>query len=95
MAFRFLESGGAREQSPQGRLAFRSAAGERAAGPPSFADVLRTTAEELIDLLTAQLKLARAELSADITKGMHRMVRVAMFVPALVCGYAFAMAGYM
>ncbi|MEP6651783.1 MAG: phage holin family protein [Myxococcales bacterium] len=89
---RFLESSGVlgRDESSPGRA---SKMDERAARSPSFAEVVRTAAEELIDLLTAQMKLARAELSADISQRVHRAMRVAVFLPALLGGYVFAMAG--
>lgn len=48
--------------------------------------------EELADLLGAHVKLAQLELSADLRLVLGRVARLALFVPPLVVGYAFAMA---
>lgn len=58
---------------------------------PSFAEVARNAAEELLDLLTSQIKLARAELSADLSQKLRRALRVALFVLPLIGAYVFAM----
>ena len=50
------------------------------------------TVEELADLLAAQIKLAHLELSADLRLAGRRVARIALCVPPLVVGYAFAMA---
>jgi hypothetical protein len=50
------------------------------------------TAEELADLLAAQIKLAHLELSVDLRLALKRATRIALFIPPLVVGYAFAMA---
>ena len=50
------------------------------------------TAEELADLLAAQIKLAHLELSLDLRLALKRVARIALFIPPLVVGYAFAMA---
>ena len=50
------------------------------------------TAEELADLFAAQIKLARLELSRDLRLALKRVTRIALFIPPLVVGYAFAMA---
>ena len=50
------------------------------------------TIERLGDLLAAQIKLAHLELSADLRLALKRVARLALFVPPLVVGYAFAMA---
>jgi len=50
------------------------------------------TAEELADLFAAQIKLARLELSRDLRLTLKRATRIALCIPPLVVGYAFAMA---
>ena len=50
------------------------------------------TIGELADLLAAQIKLAHLELSIDLRLALKRVARLAVFVPPLVVGYAFAMA---
>jgi hypothetical protein len=54
--------------------------------------VATDTAEELADLFAAQIKLARLELSLDLRLALKRVARIALFIPPLVVGYAFAMA---
>ncbi len=48
--------------------------------------------EQLADLLAAQIKLAHLELSVDLRLALKRVGRLALFVPPLLVGYAFAMA---
>jgi hypothetical protein len=60
--------------------------------PPSLGEVARGAAEDAVDLLAAQIKLARLEVSAELRRGLEGGVRVALFLPPLVVGYAFAMA---
>ena len=55
-------------------------------------EVATETAEELADLFAAQIKLAHLELSLDLRLALKRVARIALFVPPLVVGYAFAMA---
>lgn len=50
------------------------------------------TAEELADLFAAQIRLAHLELSLDLRLALKRVARIALFIPPLVVGYAFAMA---
>jgi hypothetical protein len=54
--------------------------------------VATETAEDLADLFAAQIKLARLELSVDLRLALKRVARIALFIPPLVVGYAFAMA---
>jgi hypothetical protein len=54
--------------------------------------VATDTAEELADLFAAQIKLAHLELSLDLRLALKRVARIALFIPPLVVGYAFAMA---
>jgi hypothetical protein len=54
--------------------------------------VATDTAQELADLFAAQIKLARLELSLDLRLALKRVARIALFIPPLVVGYAFAMA---
>jgi uncharacterized membrane protein YqjE len=42
--------------------------------------------------VSAQIRLARLEVSADLGQHLTRVARLALFVPPLVVGYAFAMA---
>jgi len=53
--------------------------------------VATETAEELADLFAAQIKLAHLELSRDLRLALKRVARIALFIPPLVVGYAFAM----
>jgi hypothetical protein len=53
--------------------------------------VATDTAEELADLFAAQIKLAHLELSLDLRLALKRVARIALFIPPLVVGYAFAM----
>jgi hypothetical protein len=55
-------------------------------------EVATDTARELADLFAAQVKLARLELSLDLRLALKRLARIALFIPPLVVGYAFAMA---
>ena len=59
---------------------------------PSVVQVATETAEELADLFAAQIKLAHLELSLDLRLALKRVARIALFIPPLVVGYAFAMA---
>ena len=54
--------------------------------------VATETAEDLADLFAAQIKLAHLELSLDLRLALKRVARLALFIPPLVVGYAFAMA---
>ena len=54
--------------------------------------VATEAAEQLADLLAAQIKLAHLELSLDLRLALKRVARIALFIPPLVVGYAFAMA---
>ena len=54
--------------------------------------VATDTIEELADLLAAQIRLAHLELSVDLRLALKRVARLALFVPPLVVGYAFAIA---
>ncbi len=59
---------------------------------PSLVQVATDTAEELADLFSAHIKLAHLELSRDLRLALKRAVRIALFIPPLLVGYAFAMA---
>ena len=50
------------------------------------------TAQELADLFAAQIRLARLELSHDLRLTLKRVALLALCIPPLVVGYAFAMA---
>ena len=55
-------------------------------------EVATETIEELADLLAAQIKLAHLELSVDLRLALRRVARIALFIPPVIVGYAFAMA---
>jgi len=59
---------------------------------PSLVDVAKGAAEDLLDLLVAQIRLARVELVADARAALRRVARLALFIPPLLLGYGFAMA---
>jgi hypothetical protein len=54
-----------------------------------IAERIRTTAEDLVELVTAQVKLVRLELLADARELGARLTRVAIFVPIALIGYGF------
>jgi hypothetical protein len=58
-------------------------------GRGDIADRLRATAEDLVELVTAQVKLVRLELLADARALGGHLTRLAIFVPLLVLGYGF------
>jgi uncharacterized membrane protein YqjE len=58
----------------------------------SLAAVAKDAAADLLDLVGAQIRLVRAELSAEVRAGLTRIVRIAAFTPVLLVGYAFGMA---
>jgi hypothetical protein len=57
-----------------------------------IAERLRTTAEDLVELVTAQVKLVRLELLADARELGTRLTRIAIFIPIAVIGYGFLVA---
>jgi hypothetical protein len=57
-----------------------------------IADRLRATAEDLVELVTAQVKLVRLELLGDARALGRRLTRLAIFIPIVVLGYAFVAA---
>ena len=62
-------------------------------GKSEIAERLRETAEDLMELVAAQVKLTRLELVGDARALGVRLVRVAIFLPIAVLGYGFAAAG--
>jgi uncharacterized membrane protein YqjE len=56
-----------------------------------LADRLRETAEDLVELVGAQLRLTRLELLTDARTLGTRLLRLAAFVPLVLIGYAFVM----
>src|SRR5687768_2667130 len=62
-------------------------------GKSEIAERLRETAEDLMELVAAQVKLMRLELVGDARSLGLRLVRVAIFLPLAVLGYGFAAAG--
>jgi hypothetical protein len=59
-------------------------------GKSEIAERLRDTAEDLMELVAAQVKLMRLELVGDARTLGLRLVRFAIFLPLAVLGYAFA-----
>jgi hypothetical protein len=59
-------------------------------GKSEIAERLRATAEDLVELVTAQVKLMKLELVADARHMGARLARLAIFVPFVILGYAFA-----
>jgi hypothetical protein len=57
-------------------------------GKREFADRLRETAEDLMDLVAAQVKLIRLELLGDARNLGARLTRIAVFLPITCIGYA-------
>ena len=57
-------------------------------------DVAKSAAEDLLDLFTAEIKLARLELSGELRRALKGVARVALFLPPLIVGYGFAMAAF-
>jgi hypothetical protein len=58
-------------------------------GRSEIAERLRATAEDLVELVTAQVKLTKLELVADARQLGSRLARLAIFVPLVILGYAF------
>ena len=58
-------------------------------GKNDIADKLRTTAEDLVELVAARVKLVRLELLADARILGTRLTRLAVFVPLAIVGYGF------
>lgn len=61
-------------------------------GSHSLAAVAKDAASDLLDLVGAQIRLVRAELSAEVRASVSRIARVAAFAPLVLIGYAFGMA---
>lgn len=61
-------------------------------GGPSLIEAVKTAAEDMVDLIGAQIHLARAEVVKDVGLVARRSIRLAIFVPVLLGGYGFAMA---
>jgi len=61
-------------------------------GHSSLSDVAKGAAEDLVDLVSAQIRLARLEVSAELRRTLKRVARIALLMPPLVVGYAFGMA---
>jgi len=60
--------------------------------PSDIADRIRATAEDLVELVTAQVKLVRLELLGDARALGRRLTRLAIFIPLVILGYAFVAA---
>jgi len=58
-------------------------------GKSDIAEKLRDTAEDLMELVSAQVKLLRLELLGDARVLGARLVRVAIFLPLAVLGWGF------
>ena len=77
---------------PNGERFRPSAAGAPPDKPHSLAAVAKDAAGDLLDLVGAQIRLVRAELSVELRSSLTKILRVAVFAPVLVVGYAFGMA---
>jgi hypothetical protein len=58
-------------------------------GKKEIAERLRETAEDLMDLVAAQVKLIRLELLGDARNLGARLTRIAVFLPLACIGYTF------
>jgi hypothetical protein len=58
-------------------------------GRSEIAERIRDTAEDLMELVSAQVKLLRLELLGDARLLGARLVRVAIFLPLAVLGWGF------
>src|SRR4051812_44264159 len=58
-------------------------------GRGDIADRLREAVEDLVELVTAQLRLTRMELREDARALGGRLGKLALFAPLLVIGYCF------
>src|SRR5688572_3820782 len=58
-------------------------------GKSEIAERLRETAEDLMELVAAQVKLIRLELHEDVRNLGTRVARVAVFLPLVLLGYGF------
>lgn len=56
-------------------------------GKSEIAERLRATAEDLMELVAAQVKLMRLELLDDARALARRLVRLVIFLPVAVVGY--------
>jgi hypothetical protein len=59
---------------------------------PSLVDAVKTAAEDMVDLIGAQIRLARMEAVKDLGEMARRPIRIGLFLPFLLGGYGFAMA---
>jgi uncharacterized membrane protein YqjE len=58
----------------------------------SLGAVAKDAAADLLDLIGAQIRLVRAELSGEVRAGLSRIARVALFAPIVMAGYLFGIA---
>ena len=58
----------------------------------SLVEIAKNAAEDVLDLLSSQIKVTRAELAFDARAVAGRAVQVGMFVPVLLAGYLFGLA---
>lgn len=54
-----------------------------------IAEKLRETAEDLVELVSKQVKLIRLELHGDARALGTRLARLAVFLPVVIIGYTF------
>jgi hypothetical protein len=59
---------------------------------PSLVDAVKTAAENLVDLIGAQIRLARVEVVSEVGRAARRTLRLAIFIPMLLGGYACGVA---
>lgn len=64
----------------------------------SVSSLARSTFESLVDLLSAQIRLARTELALDARKALTKTAAIAAFIPMIFVGYivlCFALAAWL
>lgn len=58
----------------------------------SLTDGVKSVAQDFLNLVAAQIKLARVELAEDVRIMMSRLLGILVCVPLLLVGYLFGMA---
>lgn len=53
----------------------------------SVSSLARSTFESLVDLLSAQIRLARTELALDARKALSKAAAISVFLPMMLVGY--------
>lgn len=58
----------------------------------SLVEIAKIAVDDVLELLTSQLKLARFELGADVQAAVKRFVPLALLIPIVFAGYLFGIA---